>query len=113
MWANHVKWRKEIGADTILDDFTFEERDAFVSIYPQGYHKTDKKVRKAAVICQPASAWQHLQICGWSRLDSQWKRKTLVESWIWHAALVHDVGIFKATSAAAKDTTVQFCVLYI
>ncbi|KAK9819422.1 hypothetical protein WJX74_001938 [Apatococcus lobatus] len=42
MWANHVKWRKEIGADTIMDDFTFDERDAFVSIYPQGYHKTDK-----------------------------------------------------------------------
>ena len=44
MWADDVKWRKEFGCDTILEDFHFHERDAFISVYPQGYHKTDKMV---------------------------------------------------------------------
>lgn len=34
-----------MGADTILDDFTFPERDAFISLYPQGYCNVDKMVR--------------------------------------------------------------------
>ncbi|KAK9798606.1 hypothetical protein WJX73_008330 [Symbiochloris irregularis] len=42
MFAEDVKWRKQFGTDTILDDFHFHERDAFISVYPQGYHKTDK-----------------------------------------------------------------------
>ena len=37
-----------MGADTILDDFTFPERDAFISLYPQGYCNVDKMVRAAA-----------------------------------------------------------------
>ncbi|KAK9819593.1 hypothetical protein WJX72_000104 [[Myrmecia] bisecta] len=41
----HLQWRKEIGADTIIDDFHFHERDAFIALYPQGYHKTDKAGR--------------------------------------------------------------------
>jgi hypothetical protein len=45
MYAASVKWRAEFGTDTILDDFHFAERDAFISLYPQGYHKTDKTVR--------------------------------------------------------------------
>lgn len=36
---------QEIGADTILEDFDFPERDAFVSLYPQGYCNVDKQVR--------------------------------------------------------------------
>ena len=44
MYAATVKWRAENGVDTILDDFHFHERDAFISLYPQGYHKTDKTV---------------------------------------------------------------------
>lgn len=44
MFSNHMQWRKEIGADTIIEDFVFQERDAFVSMYPQGYHKIDKMV---------------------------------------------------------------------
>ena len=47
MWLRHLAWRKEVGADNILDDFHFQERDVFLSIYPQGYHKTDKMVRRA------------------------------------------------------------------
>ena len=27
-----------------MEDFHFHERDAFISLYPQGYHKTDKSV---------------------------------------------------------------------
>lgn len=44
MYAASVKWRGEFGVDTILEDFHFHERDAFISLYPQGYHKTDKSV---------------------------------------------------------------------
>lgn len=44
MYAATVKWRAEFGVDTILEDFHFHERDAFISLYPQGYHKTDKMV---------------------------------------------------------------------
>ncbi len=40
-----MKWRAEFGVDSILEDFQFHERDAFISLYPQGYHKTDKMVR--------------------------------------------------------------------
>ncbi|PSC67121.1 Glutamyl-tRNA(Gln) amidotransferase subunit A [Micractinium conductrix] len=42
MFMAHLQWREQNGIDTILEDFHFEERDAFLSIYPQGYHKTDK-----------------------------------------------------------------------
>lgn len=45
MLVNHIAWRKETGADNILDSFAFAERDSFLTIYPQGYHKTDKMVR--------------------------------------------------------------------
>ncbi|CAK0783609.1 hypothetical protein CVIRNUC_006808 [Coccomyxa viridis] len=45
MYAATVKWRAEFGVDTILEDFHFHERDAFISLYPQGYHKTDKSGR--------------------------------------------------------------------
>ena len=40
-----TQWRRSISADTILDDFTFPERDAFISLYPQGYCNVDKMVR--------------------------------------------------------------------
>jgi hypothetical protein len=42
MFLAHLKWRAEFGADTILHDFDFQERDAFLTLYPQGYHKTDR-----------------------------------------------------------------------
>ena len=42
-WAQHIKWRQEFGVDE-MDKFHFHERDAFISLYPQGYHKTDKMV---------------------------------------------------------------------
>ncbi|KAI7842782.1 hypothetical protein COHA_003528 [Chlorella ohadii] len=45
MFLAHLKWREENGIDTILTDFHFEERDAFLALYPQGYHKTDKMGR--------------------------------------------------------------------
>lgn len=45
MFQAHLKWRVENKIDTILQDFHFQERDAFLSQYPQGYHKTDKMGR--------------------------------------------------------------------
>jgi hypothetical protein len=42
MFMNHLKWRREYGTDTILEDFVYEEREAFLALYPQGYHKVDK-----------------------------------------------------------------------
>lgn len=44
MYADHVKWRKEFDVNGIVKDFKFHERDLFLTLYPQGYHKTDKLV---------------------------------------------------------------------
>lgn len=45
MFLNHLDWREENNMDTILEDFHFHERDAFLTLYPQGYHMTDKTGR--------------------------------------------------------------------
>eukprot|EP01026_Neomeris_dumetosa_P016848 TRINITY_DN16432_c0_g1_i1.p1 TRINITY_DN16432_c0_g1~~TRINITY_DN16432_c0_g1_i1.p1 ORF type:complete len:492 (+),score=55.57 TRINITY_DN16432_c0_g1_i1:112-1587(+) len=45
MYIAHLQWRKEYGTDTIIQDFDFKERDQFLAVYPQGYHKTDKQGR--------------------------------------------------------------------
>eukprot|EP00889_Picochlorum_renovo_P007378 jgi/Picre1/34408/NNA_001877.t1 len=42
MFLAHLEWRKEFGADTILEDFLFHERESFLALYPQGYHKVDR-----------------------------------------------------------------------
>eukprot|EP00210_Caulerpa_lentillifera_P001939 g1862.t1 len=43
MFLDHIQWRQENRVDHILNEFEFKEREEFLSIYPQGYHKTDKK----------------------------------------------------------------------
>lgn len=43
MFLAHIQWRKDFGADE-LDKFEFTERDAVISVYPQGYHKVDRQV---------------------------------------------------------------------
>lgn len=44
MWMNNLAWKVEFKVDSILQDFYFDERDKFLTCYPQGYHKTDKLV---------------------------------------------------------------------
>lgn len=44
MFMTHMQWRREFGVDQ-LDQFVFQERDAMISLYPQGYHKMDKMGR--------------------------------------------------------------------
>jgi hypothetical protein len=47
--ASFVAWRQKEGVDDVLRTFSFPEREAFLQLYPQGFHHTDRQGRPVYV----------------------------------------------------------------
>ncbi|KAF5947221.1 hypothetical protein HYC85_013178 [Camellia sinensis] len=61
MWADMLQWRNNFGADTIVEDFEFKEREKVLEHYPQGHHGIDKDGRPPNKLLQATTLDRYLK----------------------------------------------------
>ena len=97
-----LKWRAEVGADTVFEDFDFQEKEKFHQHYPEGFYNVDREGRPV-----------YVQQPGNIDTTELWKFTTLERSIKYHISQQEKYvrKVAPAASIAAKKPRYQSLVL--